>query len=103
MPLLAEAWERRKDDPTLDPVHRRQLQLAVAMGAIPADYFQYYYFTDEVLAELPRQADDARRGHPRLVVRLLAPLRGAGVERRPAARSRPAHAAASTSSSSRST
>ena len=32
-------------------VHRRQLQLAVAMGAIPADYFQYYYFTDEVLAE----------------------------------------------------
>ena len=51
MPLLAEAWERRKDDPTLDPVHRRQLQLAVAMGAIPADYFQYYYFTDEVLAE----------------------------------------------------
>ena len=51
MPLLAEAWERRKDDPTLEPVHRRQLQLAVAMGAIPADYFQYYYFTDEVLAE----------------------------------------------------
>ena len=32
-------------------VARRQLQLAVAMGAIPADYFQYYYFTDEVLAE----------------------------------------------------
>ena len=51
MPLLADAWERRKDDPTLEPVHRRQLQLAVAMGAIPADYFQYYYFTDEVLAE----------------------------------------------------
>ena len=51
MPLLAEAWERRRDDPTLEPVHRRQLQLAVAMGAIPADYFQYYYFTDEVLAE----------------------------------------------------
>ena len=51
MPLLAEAWERRQDDPTLEPVHRRQLQLAVAMGAIPADYFQYYYFTDEVLAE----------------------------------------------------
>ena len=65
MPLLDEAWERRQDDPTLEPRHRRQLQLAVAMGAIPADYFQYYYFTDEILAELPRQADDARRGHPR--------------------------------------
>jgi 6-phospho-beta-glucosidase len=51
MPLLAEAWERRRGDPTLEPVHRRQLQLAVAMGVIPADYFQYYYFTDDVLAE----------------------------------------------------
>ncbi len=49
MPLLAEAWERRRDDPTLEPRARRQLQLAVAMGAIPADYFEYYYFTDEVL------------------------------------------------------
>jgi len=51
MPLLAEAWERRRDDPSLDRVQRRQLRLAVAMGSIPADYFQYYYFTDEVLAE----------------------------------------------------
>ena len=31
---------------------RRQLQLAVAMGAVPADYFEFYYFTDDVLAEL---------------------------------------------------
>ena len=90
MPLIEEAWERRTDDPTLEPTtYRRQLQLAAAMGAIPADYFQYYYFTDEVLAELAGQADDARRGHPRLGARLLAPLRGAGDERRPAARSRP--------------
>ena len=51
MPLLEEALARRRDDPTLDRVQRRQLQLAVAMGSIPADYFQYYYFTDEVLAE----------------------------------------------------
>jgi 6-phospho-beta-glucosidase len=49
MPLLADAWERRSDDPTLEPRARRQLQLAVAMGAIPADYFEYYYFTDELL------------------------------------------------------
>ena len=41
-------------------------------------------------ARLPaREADHARRGHPRLVARLLAPLRGAGADRRPAARPRP--------------
>jgi 6-phospho-beta-glucosidase len=28
------------------------LQLAATMGSLPADYFQYYYFTDEILAEL---------------------------------------------------
>jgi 6-phospho-beta-glucosidase len=48
-PLFAEAWERRKGDPTLEPRARRQLELAVAMGAVPADYFEYYYFTDEIL------------------------------------------------------
>jgi 6-phospho-beta-glucosidase len=52
MPLLAEAWEERKDDWELEPRRRRQLQLAASMGSIPADYFQYYYFRDEVLAEL---------------------------------------------------
>lgn len=52
LPFLTEAWERRKDDPSLLPQQRRQLELAVRMGSIPADYFQYYYFTDEVLAEL---------------------------------------------------
>jgi 6-phospho-beta-glucosidase len=50
-PLLEEAWERRRGDPSLDPQRRRQLQLAVRMGSIPADYFQYYYFGDEILAE----------------------------------------------------
>ncbi len=52
MPLIEDAWERRKDDPTLEPRRRRQLQLAAVMGAIPADYFEYYYFRDEVLGEL---------------------------------------------------
>src|SRR5438552_145525 len=51
-PLLEEAWERRRDDRSLEPERRRQLQLAVRMGSIPADYFMYYYFRDEVLAEL---------------------------------------------------
>jgi 6-phospho-beta-glucosidase len=52
MPLIEEAWEQRKDDRALDPRRRRQLQLAASMGSIPADYFQYYYFRDEVMAEL---------------------------------------------------
>ncbi len=52
LPLLEEAWERRRADALLEPRRKRQLQLAVRMGAIPADYFQYYYFEDEVLAEL---------------------------------------------------
>src|ERR671936_1908947 len=55
-PLFEEAWERRKDDPSLAPARRRQLQLAVRMGSIPADYFQYYYFRDDVLAELRAKA-----------------------------------------------
>jgi 6-phospho-beta-glucosidase len=51
-PLFDDAWERRKDDPSFDPPLRRQLQLSVRMRSIPADYFQYYYFREDVLAEL---------------------------------------------------
>jgi 6-phospho-beta-glucosidase len=56
LPLLEEAWERRRDDPTLERRRQRQLQLAVRMGSIPADYFEYYYYTDEVVAELRAKA-----------------------------------------------
>lgn len=52
MPLLAEAWERLRDDDTLYRPTRRMLQMAVAFDSIPSEYMQYYYFTDEVLAEL---------------------------------------------------
>jgi 6-phospho-beta-glucosidase len=52
MPLVAETWERRRDDPELTGALRRQLRIAAEMDAIPADYFQYYYCQDEVLAEL---------------------------------------------------
>jgi 6-phospho-beta-glucosidase len=51
MPLLAEAHERELRKPTLPGPARRMLGLAVAMGSIPASYFGYYYFRDEVLAE----------------------------------------------------
>src|SRR5918996_2681951 len=52
LPLLEEAYARRADDPSLRPQTRRMLRLASVMGALPSEYFQYYYFEDEVLREL---------------------------------------------------
>jgi len=52
MPLIADAYARKRDDPRVPQLERRMLQLASLMNAIPADYFQYYYFEDELLAEL---------------------------------------------------
>jgi 6-phospho-beta-glucosidase len=51
LPLLEQAWTDRLDDPSLSPNARRALHLAVTMGSIPADYFQYYYFREDVLRE----------------------------------------------------
>jgi 6-phospho-beta-glucosidase len=51
IPLIEAAWERRRDDPGLTGKDRRVLQIAGTMGSIPADYFQYYYFRDEIVAE----------------------------------------------------
>jgi 6-phospho-beta-glucosidase len=59
MPLITQAWERRKTDSNLSAQHRRLLHLAAAMGSIPADYFQYYYFRDEIYASL--RAKDTTR------------------------------------------
>lgn len=52
MPLLDEAWNERKNDPTLGSHEKRMLQLAVTMRSVPADYFQYYYFREEILRQL---------------------------------------------------
>lgn len=57
MPLLEAAWEERREDPSLDLADRRMLHLAVAMQSIPAGYFSFYYFTEEILRE--------QRGAPR--------------------------------------
>ena len=89
VPLLQEAWARRHDDPELDPRTRRMLRLATVMGALPSEYFQYYYFEDEVLGELQVEGHDPRRGHPRLGPRLLGALRRAVPQRPPRARPRP--------------
>ncbi len=47
----AAAAERLGADSPLTLPEQRILRLAAAMDAIPADYFQYYYWRDEVLAE----------------------------------------------------
>lgn len=52
IPLLTAALERKQRDAEVDPKRLRLLRLAVLMGSIPASYFQYYYFRDEMLAEL---------------------------------------------------
>jgi 6-phospho-beta-glucosidase len=52
LPLLHEAWERRTGDNGLHPGTRRMWRLAMTMDSLPSEYFQYYYFEDEVLREL---------------------------------------------------
>jgi len=50
-PILRERWETLKDEPTDDVNGMRALHLAVAMGSIPSDYYNYYYFRDDLLRE----------------------------------------------------
>ena len=52
IPLLRAALERRRADPTASRHQLRMLELACAMESLPADYFQYYYFKEDVLTEL---------------------------------------------------
>jgi 6-phospho-beta-glucosidase len=47
-----EVIAERLQGPELPRSVERLAQLAVTMGAVPAEYFKYYYFEDEVLAEL---------------------------------------------------
>jgi 6-phospho-beta-glucosidase len=52
MPLLERAYAEMSASERLPAWKRRLMNLAVTMGALPAHYFQYYYFKEEVLAEL---------------------------------------------------
>ena len=52
LPLLEAARDRLPSDPAASRHHLRLIELACRMGSLPADYFQYYYFKEEVLAEL---------------------------------------------------
>lgn len=46
------AWEARRGDQSLSPQARRLMHMTAALGSVPAQYFKYYYFRDEILAEL---------------------------------------------------
>ena len=54
LPLLHAARDRMREEPTTNRHASRQrlIELACTMDSLPADYFQYYYFKEDVLAEL---------------------------------------------------
>jgi 6-phospho-beta-glucosidase len=52
IPLLQDAYERKRRENTLPRDEQRLLELACTMEALPNSYFQYYYFKEEILAEL---------------------------------------------------
>ena len=52
IPILRDAYERICRDPGIARDEWRLLELACWMDSLPSHYFQYYYFKDEILAEL---------------------------------------------------
>src|SRR5207247_6798196 len=52
IPILLDAYERIGRDPGIARDEWRLLELACLMDSLPSSYFQYYYFKDEILAEL---------------------------------------------------
>ncbi len=52
MPFLHEGYERMRSEASLRSDELRLLELACRMDSLPSYYFQYYYFKDEILAEL---------------------------------------------------
>lgn len=52
IPHIEAAWERRRFDPSISAHDHRWLRLAAAMGSVPAEYFLYYYFREEIVAEM---------------------------------------------------
>ncbi len=52
IPYLAEALARLRRDPATPLEVIRKLELACVMDSLPNHYFQYYYYSDQILAEL---------------------------------------------------
>lgn len=49
--LVENAYERKKDT-DMDPRGKCLLELTAVMGSVPAQYFLYYYYRDEITQEL---------------------------------------------------
>jgi 6-phospho-beta-glucosidase len=52
IPMLQAAYERMLRNPEIPRSDLRMVELACFMNSLPSHYFQYYYFKDEILAEL---------------------------------------------------
>jgi len=52
IPMIRDAYDRVMADPAIRRPRKRMVELACALGHLPAEYFQYYYYHDEVLAEM---------------------------------------------------
>lgn len=54
LPMLREAYERSKTGlrASIDRDELLLVELALLMDSLPSHYFQYYYYKDEILAEL---------------------------------------------------
>ncbi len=52
MPMLQDAYERMQRSPETPLYDLRLIELACRMNSLPNHYFLYYYFKDELLAEL---------------------------------------------------
>jgi 6-phospho-beta-glucosidase len=52
IPMVQAAYERMQGDPSANKEDLRYLKLTSMMESIPASYFLYYYFKDEIVAEL---------------------------------------------------
>lgn len=56
IPLLQEGYERLAREGQTPRARLRMLKLAAEMGSLPSQYFQYYYYKEEILAELQAKA-----------------------------------------------
>ena len=52
IPLLQAAYDRVMADPAISRASQRMIELACLMEALPSEYFQYYYYQAEVLAQM---------------------------------------------------
>jgi len=52
IPLIREIWEEMRGRDDVAPADRRYVRLAAMMESIPSGYLRYFYFHDEILAEL---------------------------------------------------